>query len=228
MRERVKPLMRITLIFVINIFLISCAKIERISSNDTSSYLVYEEKLYDGGTPIAHVFPKSIENVSEVVDYHYIAYFPPDFRGTFWELVLIAKYNENEFAGEINRLSSLSEEDDANLLLDENHVLFKRDAFIETYNVRYVSFGQMHTEYSYALIDYDNFIISYIYINNPAHNHHELSINDDLLPMHYKDNLKKKSADNLFYGVIENWYNDNIEYNDKIKEFKKYLGNDIN
>ena len=97
-KMRVNLLIGIILIFVIQILLAGCAKIERISSNDTSSYLVYEEKLYDGGTPITHVFPKSIENVSEVVDYHYIAYFPPDFRGTFWELVLIAKYNENEFA----------------------------------------------------------------------------------------------------------------------------------
>ena len=228
MRERVKPLMRIMLIFVINIFLISCAKIERISSNDTGSYLVYEEKLYDGGTPITHVFPKSIENVSEVVDYHYIAYFPPDFRGTFWELVLIAKYNENEFADEINRLSSSLEDDNVNLLFDENHVLFKNDAFIETYNVRYVSFGQMHTEYSYALIDYDNYIISYIYIKNPAHNHHELSIDDDLLPIHYQDNMKKKKADYLFYGTKANWGDEDTDYDDKIKEFKKYLGNDIN
>ena len=78
--------------------------------------------------------------------------------------------------------------------------------------------------YSYAMIDYEKMEITYVYIKDPPHNHHQISISNDYLPINYQRNMSKKTADNLKYVTIGAI---GPEQNIKNEEFKNAIQSNL-
>lgn len=182
---------------------ISCFKVTTYYGNDTSNYLSYDWPLHDGGTPykVSGFFPEDLSSVSEVVDYYYRAEFPAGFIGTYWELVLRVKYNDENYEQEIQRLHNYITNDDTSPSDgDQNETsdvvncdLFYYETFIMTYRVSRATFGTQ-CYYIYAILDRENNEIVYVYLKSPVLNKHNPYLDSKYLPINYFKNEKKKSA----------------------------------
>lgn len=180
--------------------------------NDTNDYLIYDWHLYDGGTPydVGGFFPEDLNSVSEIIDYYYRAEFPAGFVGTYWELVLHVKYNDESYEQEIQRLndyivnkhSKLSEyglNNDISIDAITSN-LFNYEAIIDTYEVSEGTFGDTRCLYIYAILDSKSDEIVYVYLKSPIGNKHNPYLDSKYLPVNYFKNEKKKSADYYYFS----------------------------
>lgn len=215
---KMKKTKRITLLFIILYCIpIACCtgctilghKVTTYYGNDTSNYLKYDRPLYDGGTPyiVDGFFPEELNSTLEVIDYYYRAEFPNDFRGTYWELVLHVKYNDENYSQEVQRLNDYIV-DEAKLLSESGHYkeisldainsnLFNYETIIKEYYVCDGTFRDTSCLYIYAILDRDNNEIVYVYLKSPIGNKHNPYLDSKYLPINYFKNEKNKSADYL-------------------------------
>ncbi len=108
-----------------------------------------------------YVFP---DITYKMIDPKYKAYFHYGMLDTDAYMILSAKYSEEDFNSEVERISSIDytteyngEEHTKNIWLDE-------DSY---YLPAYVAVDGMSNEYEYALIDEDSYEITYIYLSYP-------------------------------------------------------------
>ena len=145
-----------------------------IRITDTSKYLKTDGKLSE-----FILFPHTLENIDEIVEYHYIDYQLRDGR----EVVLIAKYNQTSYYEEINRLENIyfnienSYSGPKYIMKDFDNVLFNKPTYVTTYIP--------DRTYEYACIDDSTYTISYFFIEFMSKE--RVSVKSDFLPKIYTD-----------------------------------------
>ncbi len=145
-----------------------------IRITDTSKYLKT-----DGFLSEFILFPETLENIDEVVDYHYFDYQLRDGQ----EVVLIAKYNESSYYEEIDRLENIyfdvknSYSGPKYIMKDFENVLFNKPTYVTTYIP-----GRT---YEYACIDDSTYTISYLFIEFMSKE--RVSVSSEFLPKIYTD-----------------------------------------
>lgn len=145
-----------------------------IRITDTSKYLKTDGKLSE-----FILFPQTLENIDEIVEYHYIDYQLRDGR----EVVLIAKYNQTSYYEEIQRIEKLSykiansKSEPKYIMKDFNNILFNKPTYVTTYIP-----GRT---YEYACIDDSTYTVSYFFIEFMSKE--RVSISGDFLPKIYID-----------------------------------------
>lgn len=145
-----------------------------IRITDTSKYLKTDGKLSE-----FILFPQTLENIDEIVEYHYIDYQLRDGQ----EVVLIAKYNQTSYYEEIQRIeklcyqSSKFKSDTKYIMKDFDNVLFNKPTYVTTYIP--------DRTYEYACIDDSTFTISYFFIEFMSKE--RVSVKSEFLPKIYTD-----------------------------------------
>ena len=185
---------------------VSCSKTKAYYGNDVNNYLIYDGPLYDGGTPykVDGFFFFFLNSTLEVIDYYYRAELPMDYRGTYWELVLHVKYNDENYSQEVQRLNDYIV-DEANSLsecgqykeisLDAiNSNLFNYETIIKRYYVCDGTFIDTSCLYIYAILDRNNNEIIYVYLESPIGNKHNPYLDSKYLPINYYQNERNKIA----------------------------------
>lgn len=161
-------------IICLNLLLVSfvvffvCVAFVPIKSNNINKYLKTDGRISD-----FYVFPQSLSNIDEVIEYHYHDYRLLDGI----EIVLIAKYNADYFDEEIKRLNSIVCEsifDDTRktIAIDDQQKLFYSHAFVTIYDPDGI--------YEYAIVDFDKLTISYIYLEHLSTS--KITLTDEQLP----------------------------------------------
>ena len=125
------------------------------------------------------LFPENLENIEEIIDYHYFDYQLRDGR----EVVLIAKYNESSYYEEIDRLENIyfdvenSYSGPKYIMKDFENVLFNKPTYVTTYIP-----GRT---YEYACINDATYTISYFFIEFMSKE--RVSVSSEFLPKIYTD-----------------------------------------
>ena len=164
----------ITLMFTFLILATIFAFTYVIRITDTQKYLKT-----DGFLSEFILFPENLENIEEIVDYHYFDYQLRDGR----EVVLIAKYKESSYYEEIDRLENIyfdvenSYSGPKYIMKDFENVLFNKPTYITTYIP-----GRT---YEYACIDDSTYTISYLFIEFMSKE--RVSVSSEFLPKIYTD-----------------------------------------
>lgn len=164
----------ITLMFTFLILATIFAFTYVIRITDTQKYLKT-----DGFLSEFILFPENLENIEEIVDYHYFDYQLRDGR----EVVLIAKYNESSYYEEIDRLENIyfdvenSYSGPKYIMKDFENVLFNKPTYVTTYIP-----GRT---YEYACIDDATYTISYFFIEFMSKE--RVSVSSEFLPKIYTD-----------------------------------------
>lgn len=164
----------ITLMFTFLILATIFAFTYVIRITDTQKYLKT-----DGFLSEFILFPENLENIEEIVDYHYFDYQLRDGR----EVVLIAKYKESSYYEEIDRLENIyfdvenSYSGPKYIMKDFENVLFNKPTYVTTYIP-----GRT---YEYACIDDATYTISYFFIEFMSKE--RVSVSSEFLPKIYTD-----------------------------------------
>ncbi|MCR5805129.1 MAG: helix-turn-helix domain-containing protein [Clostridia bacterium] len=108
-----------------------------------------------------YVFP---DGTSKMIDPEYKAYFHYGLLDTDAYIILSAKYSEDDFRSEVERLSSIEytteykgEEYTTSIKLDKENY----------YHPAYVAVDGMSSVYEYALVDENSYEITYMYLSYP-------------------------------------------------------------
>lgn len=142
--------------------------------NDINRYLVTE-----GRKSSFALFPESIDNDYDVIEYHYYDYRL--INGS--EIILSIKYDDALFQKEFDRLNMLKYTVD-----DHMPKTLAKDAYKELFNYYtfVAEYRPEHKQFEYACFDFDNKIVYYIRLD---YIHIEyISIEHSLLPKFYLDN----------------------------------------
>ena len=137
------------------------------SKTDISEYLKTDRLL-----PDLAIFPPNLEEVDEVIDYHY--YCGQLVDGD--EMYLEAKYTHNGFLKEIDRLESLSDVHTGKSIKKDEGVLFNLMTYITKYN-------DFATDYEYACVEEESYTIVYVALSERTKG--RIYFDEQYLPINY-------------------------------------------
>ena len=158
--------------------------------NDTDKYLKT-----DGSVSRFEIFPKSLDSVDNIIDYHYYDYHLKDGHVVYLE----AEYSEENFEKELLRLESKTYETPVFEAFDGSDLLpAKKDESVLFNYTTYVIKYNLSVEYEYACVDYDNRRIAYVYFEDITVE--RMGIDEKYLPKNYYVKIHKK---NYFQSYAE-------------------------
>lgn len=145
------------------------------------------------------VFPKTLNNMDNVIDYHYYDYHLRDGC----EIILKIKYDSATFDEELLRLESIQytrkiDGKTKKIVKDDEKCLFNYFTYVSIYDTD-------KDVYEYACIDFEKFEITYIYLGYLSLDY--VMINYDFLPKKYlEDNqfLNEYNFD-IYSDTIDIW-----------------------
>ena|GEM_PF-5763951 len=152
----------------------------------------------DGVKSLYYVFPAEITPAMQVNEYHYYDYRLKDGC----EIILDATYNKDDFENEIKRIESIkcttSTYHVEKSVKKDNGILFS----YETYISKYDDYGK----YEYAVVDYNNFRIIYVFLD--CITKERVSVPPEYLPRIYNTNLEREHDPtyDLYSDHHDIWY----------------------
>ena len=109
-----------------------------------------------------YVFP---DDTSKMIDPEYKAYFHYGLLDTDAYMILHTKYTEEDFNSEVERLSSIEYTTEYDGVEYTQKIMLDEESY---YHPAYVAVDGMSSTYEYALVDENNYEITYMFLSYPS------------------------------------------------------------